>query len=85
MSGRSCGKKRRVPSSTQAAKEYLLNLITTQGLMGLLALIENTQTHFPDVSEATVEELIAQLCQESQMKIINPQASRQEQLICLPT
>ena len=78
-------KKRSVPSSAQAAKEYLINLITTQGLMGLIALIENTQSHFPDVSEATVEELIAQLCQESRMQIINPQASRQEQLICLQT
>lgn len=63
-------------------KDFLLNLIKTQGYMGVLTLMTQSVNQFSFVKEADVQLLIELLCQEQKVKIINPKAKLQDQLIC---
>lgn len=63
-------------------KDFLLNLIKIQGYMGVTTLMTQSSSQFPFVKEAEVQLLIEQLCQEQKVKIINPKAKLQDQLIC---
>lgn len=65
------------------AKDFLLNLIKTQHIMGKQVLIQNVRNQFIKVSEPQVEGLIQQLCQEKQIQILDPNAKPEAQLICL--
>jgi hypothetical protein len=63
-------------------KDFLLNLVTTQSYMGVLTLISHSASQFPDAQETDIKLLIDMLCQERKVKIINPRARLQDQLIC---
>lgn len=69
-------------SPESQARSYILNLITTQGLMGLQVLVENTRAQVPDLSEAAAAELIEQLCRENLIQRVDPNAAYPAQLIC---
>ncbi|WP_449418464.1 ATP-binding protein [Phormidium nigroviride] len=64
-------------------KNFLLNLVTTQFHMGLLTLINNACSQFPQVNQSQVEQLIDELCQENKILIHDPNAKLEEQLIFL--
>ncbi|BAY61309.1 hypothetical protein NIES22_13740 [Calothrix brevissima NIES-22] len=64
-------------------KDFLLNLVKTQGYMGVPTLISQAISQFSDVQESETHHLIDLLCQEKKVKIINPKAKLQDQLICL--
>ncbi len=64
-------------------KEFLLNLVKTQGYMGVPTLISQAAREFPDVKETDTQHLIDLLCQERKVKIINHKAKVEDQLICL--
>jgi hypothetical protein len=64
-------------------KDFLVNLVKTQSFMGVPTLIKNSIEQFPNVKETDVQLLIELLCQEKKVKIINPKAKLQDQLICL--
>ncbi|WP_341529726.1 AAA family ATPase [Nostoc sp. UHCC 0302] len=66
-------------------KDFLLNLVITQGYMGVPTLIKEAGSQFPSVKETDTQNLIDLLCQEKNVKIINPKAKLQDQLICLVT
>lgn len=66
-------------------KESLLNLVKIQGFMGVTTLIDRSINKFPSVSENDNLLLIYQLRDERKVKIINPKAKIQDQLICLVT
>lgn len=60
--------------------------MATQVFIGLMVLIERIQQQFPDLGEQKVEQVIQMLCDEQQLKVLDPQASPQAQLICyVPT
>ncbi|KAB8333177.1 ATP-binding protein [Scytonema tolypothrichoides VB-61278] len=63
-------------------KDFLLNLIKTQGYMGVPTLMTQSSSQFSFVKEPDVQLLIELLCQEQKVKIINPKAKLQDQLIC---
>ncbi|NMG18059.1 AAA family ATPase [Brasilonema bromeliae] len=63
-------------------KDFLLNLIKTQGYMGVPTLMIQSVNQFSFVKEADVQLLIDLLCQEQKVTIINPKAKLQDQLIC---
>lgn len=67
----------------QAVKEFLLNLVKTQQFVGRQTLIQNALTRFSQVNESQVEQLLQQLCQAKQIKLIDPSAKPEAQLICL--
>ncbi|AFY43008.1 AAA family ATPase [Nostoc sp. PCC 7107] len=64
-------------------KDFLVNLVKTQSFMGVTTLIKNSVEQFPNVKANDVQLLIELLCQEKKVKIINPKAKLQDQLICL--
>jgi hypothetical protein len=67
------------------AKQFILNLIQTQQLMGKAALIDNVSSQFPKVISSQIERLIQQLCQEKRVELIDPDGKPESQLIYLLT
>ncbi|MBW4611866.1 MAG: ATP-binding protein [Desmonostoc vinosum HA7617-LM4] len=66
-------------------KDFLLNLVQTQGYMGVPTLILQATSQFSGVKESEAQHLIELLCQDKKVKIINPKSKLQDQLICLLT
>ncbi|MBE9200666.1 MULTISPECIES: ATP-binding protein [unclassified Nodularia (in: cyanobacteria)] len=64
-------------------KDFLLNLVKTQAFMGITTLISQAAKQFPDVKETDIQHLIGILCQEKKVKMVNPKAKFEDQLICL--
>lgn len=64
-------------------KDLLFNIVKTQAYMGVPTLISQCIAEFSDVSENDVKLLIQLLCQEMKVKIMNPKAKLEDQLICL--
>ncbi|MFM7371863.1 MAG: ATP-binding protein, partial [Sphaerospermopsis kisseleviana] len=62
-------------------KDFILNLIKTQGFMGVNTLIFQTASQFADVQETEIKMLIDLSCQEKKAKIMNPKSKLQDQLI----
>ncbi|MFN6560396.1 MAG: ATP-binding protein [Nostoc sp. ChiSLP01] len=66
-------------------KDFLLNLVKTQGYMGVPTLISQGVSQFSYVEETETQHLIDLLCQEKKVKIINPKSKLEDQLIRLLT
>ncbi len=66
-------------------KDFLLNLVKTQGFMGVPTLIKEAGSQFPSVKETDTKYLIELLCQERKVKIIDPKSKLEDQLIRLVT
>ncbi|MCF2149977.1 ATP-binding protein [Desmonostoc muscorum LEGE 12446] len=66
-------------------KDFLLNLVKTQGYMGVPTLISQGVSQFSYVEETETKHLIDLLCQENKVKIINPKSKLEDQLIRLLT
>jgi Cdc6-like AAA superfamily ATPase len=64
-------------------KDFMLNLVITQGCMGVPALIREAGHQFSNVKETDIQYLIDLLCQEKRVKLINSKAKLQDQVISL--
>ena len=64
-------------------RDFLFNLIKTQGFMGVPTLINQCVSQFSDAEEDDVKSLIQGLCEQGIVKIIDPKANLEDQLICL--
>jgi hypothetical protein len=62
-------------------KDYLLNLVKTQIFLGVTNLISQAAIQFPDVKDTDIQHVMGMLCQENQVKILNPKAKFEDQLI----
>ena len=71
------------PIDWHAVEDFLLNLIKTQQLIGLPALIDSTLHQFPGTSADQVEQQVHRLCKGKQVQLLDPHAKPAEQLICL--
>ncbi|MBD2778586.1 ATP-binding protein [Iningainema tapete] len=69
----------------QPVKSFLLNLVKTQGFMGVPTLIKETNARFSIAKESEIRQLIQELCQEQKLEIVDSKAKPQDQLICLVT
>ncbi|NER78184.1 MAG: ATP-binding protein [Leptolyngbya sp. SIO1D8] len=76
-------KRHRKPSVSEAAKQYALNLLATQQFMGLEMLIQTLQTQFPNLASQAAQHAVNALIQGEHLKILNPDVSLEEQIICL--
>lgn len=65
------------------AKEFFLNSIKMQQVMGKQHLTQNVFSQFPKVDLSQIEKMIQQLCQEQHIQIVGSAAKPEEQLICL--
>ena len=64
-------------------KNFLLNFVTTQKMIGMPILIQNACSQFTEVNQSQVKQLIDELCQEKEISILDPNAKLDAQLICL--
>lgn len=65
------------------AKEFFLNSIQMQQVMGKQHLTQNVFSQFPKVDLSQIEKMIQQLCQEQHIQIVGSPGKPEEQLICL--
>ncbi|WP_414528962.1 ATP-binding protein [Nodularia chucula] len=68
-------------NTASPVKDFLFNLVATQNLIGITTLISQAVNQFPDVQESEIQHFIGMLCQENKVKIVNPQANFEDQLI----
>jgi hypothetical protein len=69
-------------SATDPTAEYLMNLMTTQQMMGLSALITAGMKQFPAHNRQAINQVITQLCEAKKLTIINPKDKPASQMIC---
>ena len=70
------------PQDVAAAERYILNLMTTQSLMGMQVLVESTQEQAPALDSAAVISLIRSLCDRNRIQMLDPNAKPENQLLC---
>lgn len=67
---------------TRQVEDYLLSLVRTHPVIGLQTLLQNSLKQFPQVDEPFVNDRIQYLCAAKQVKILNPGAAVEAQLVC---
>ncbi|MTJ14511.1 ATP-binding protein [Anabaena sp. UHCC 0187] len=73
-------------NSNQLLKEYqnyIFYLVKSQICLSTQVIIQKTNYCFPELSESKIEALIQQLCWEKKLRIIDPKAPLESQLVCL--
>lgn len=66
----------------EAAERYILNIMTTQSLVGMQILVESTQEQVPKLDSAAVISLIHSLCDGNKIQMLDPNAKPKDQLLC---
>jgi hypothetical protein len=64
-------------------KDFLLNFIKIQHLIARKVAIQNVVSQFPKLSDAQIQQLIQELCQEKQIIVLDEGAPLEEQIICI--
>jgi AAA ATPase domain len=67
---------------TTPLREYIMNLMTTQQIMGLPTLITSAQKQFPDQGEKIIDQTIAQFCDDQKLSLLNPTEKPARRMIC---
>jgi len=72
------------PSSEElaVAERYILNIMTTQSLVGMQILVENTQEQVPALSSDTIVGVIQSLSAAQKVHILDPNAKPENQILC---
>ncbi|MEQ9552454.1 MAG: ATP-binding protein [Coleofasciculus sp. G3-WIS-01] len=63
-------------------KDFLLNLVKTQFMIGRQKLVNLTLQDFSHIDESQINQQIQTLCQENQITLIPPDAKPQDQSVC---
>jgi hypothetical protein len=61
---------------------FILNLVTTNQMLGFPTLIANTTEQFPHLKTSQAKKIVRRLCQNNHLKLLDPEASEEEQLVC---
>jgi len=64
-------------------KNYIFYLVKSQICLNTQIIIQKTNYCFPELSESKIEALIQQLCWQKKLRIIDPKAPLESQLVCL--
>ncbi|MBF2048863.1 MAG: ATP-binding protein [Elainella sp. C42_A2020_010] len=64
-------------------KEFLLSFVRTHHLIARRVAVQNTLGQFPKLTDAQMEQIIRELCQEKRIRILDELAKLDEQIICL--
>ncbi len=64
-------------------KSYVFYLVKSQICLSTQVIIQKTNYCFPELSESKIEALIQQLCWQKKLKVIDPKAPLESQLVCL--
>lgn len=63
-------------------KDFLLNLVKTQFMIGRQKLVDLTLQDFSHIDKSQINQQIQTLCQENQITLIPPDAKPQDQSVC---
>ncbi|MBD2185866.1 ATP-binding protein [Aerosakkonema funiforme] len=63
-------------------REFLLNVVKTQGYLSKNTLNENAVRKFSEVNQTQVEQLIQQLIKENKIQLVNPKDPPKDHLVC---
>ena len=66
----------------EPAKEFLLNIIATQQVMGLTTLVKTVSSHFKPLDDSKIEQIIADLARKNIVKIIDEGIDKKSHLVC---
>jgi hypothetical protein len=73
-----------VDDSDRKIKEFLVNLVIENKLIGKQALIDHVGEHFSDCDESKVKSIVDECCQDETIPIelLNPESKLNDQIIC---
>ncbi len=66
----------------EAGQRYILNLMATQMMMGMQAVIDRTKEQIPDLEAEKIEVIIQTLDDAGKIQQLHPDADRENQLLC---
>ena len=72
----------RLSKDLEPIKEFLLDLIKTHQILGVTTLINTASREFPQVPPEQWQQLVTELCQGKRVKLLDPRAKLDAQLIC---
>ncbi|NJM48181.1 MAG: hypothetical protein HC860_20070 [Alkalinema sp. RU_4_3] len=67
---------------TALLRDYLMNLMITQQIMGLPTLIAAIQRQFPDQDRKIIDQTIDQFCDDQKLSLLNPTEKPARRMIC---
>ena len=70
------------PIDVEAAQKYILNLMTTQSMMGMQALISSVGEHVRSLNTEDIENIIDTLCDANKIQMLDPTARPENKLLC---
>jgi Cdc6-like AAA superfamily ATPase len=71
-----------IPDETAPLRDYIMNLMMTQQIMGLPTLITAAQRQFPDQDEKIIDQTIAKFCDDQKLSLLNPTEKPARRMIC---
>jgi hypothetical protein len=69
------------PAAVETAKRYILNLMATQMMMGMQAVMDSVSEQVPKLNSEDLERIIQTLCAAGNIEKLHPSASRENQLL----
>ncbi|MGC1305884.1 MAG: P-loop NTPase fold protein [Phormidesmis sp.] len=70
------------PVDIEAARTHIVNLMTTQSMMGMQAVMNSASEHVRSLSTEDMQNIIYALCEANRIQMLDPQASPENQLLC---
>lgn len=70
-------------STLDREKDFLLSFVKTHHLISRKNVVQNTLGQFPKLADSQIEQMIQELCQNQQIRILDESAKLDEQIICL--
>ena len=72
----------RLSKELEPIKEFLMDLIKTHQILGVSTLISTASSELPKVPPEQWQELIKDLCKGKRVRLLDPKAKLDSQLIC---
>ncbi|MGI8932628.1 MAG: hypothetical protein ACR2FS_00990, partial [Phormidesmis sp.] len=70
------------PADVEAAQKYILNLMATQSMMGMQALMNSAGEHVRSLSTEDLENIIDALCDANKIQMLDSTARLENKLLC---
>jgi hypothetical protein len=67
---------------TALLRDYIMNLMMTQQIMGLPTLIAAAQRQFPNQDRKIIDQAIAKFCDDQKLSLLNPTEKPARRMIC---
>ena len=69
-------------ADVETAKKYILNLMATQSMVGMQAVVNRAGEHVPSLSTEDIQNVVYALCDANKIQMLDPTAQPENQLLC---